>query len=234
MTNLLSKFTGEISLEDAPAALIEEVQTELTRIGFRLNVDGDFGPKTSAAFNQFKADNFLARPGVLGESTAKALLKALAVPKTKDDHINLILMECRKQGILLATQQAYVVATTQHETAHTFRPISEYGGARMRYAPYYGRGYTQLTWLDNYRKYSPLTGKNLVQFPDQAKEPFTAAFIMVHGFRTGGFTGRAITQYINNSHTDFIHARKCINGMDKAQLIAGYAEQWVEGIKRFG
>ncbi|MEE4406756.1 hypothetical protein [Enterobacter mori] len=56
---------------------------------------------------------------------------------------------------------AYVLATTYHETAFTMQPIEEYGkGAGHPYGEpdpetglaYYGRGYVQLIWKDNYQK----------------------------------------------------------------------------------
>lgn len=232
MANLLEEFLQEVELEDLNEVQLKTVQTQLNYAGYFLNIDGRLGPKTLAAFNQFKIDNYLAHPGVLGPSTAKALMKVLPTPRTKEDHQKLILAECNKQGIVLDTQQAYVLATTQHETAGTFRPISEYGGARTRYAPWYGRGYTQLTWYENYLKYEKLTGKPLTKFPELAKEPFTSAFIMVHGFRTGSFTGRRIGQYISTNQCDFVNARRCINGMDRAQHIAAIAEQWLSKVKQ--
>lgn len=231
MTSILARFNREVELEDLSVEDLKEVQSLLNRAGYRLNVDGFLGPKTTAAFNNFKQENFLAVPGVLGPTTVKALIEAIPIPKTKEDHVKLILVECSKQGLYLDTQQAYVLATTQHETANTYRPISEYGGPRMRYAPYYGRGYTQLTWYDNYLKYEKILGKPLTKFPELAKEPFTAAFIMVHGFRTGNFTGKKITQYIAEDYCDFVGCRRCINAMDRAQHIANLAQIWLPKVK---
>ena len=56
---------------------------------------------------------------------------------------------------------AYPLATTAHETGFTMQPIEEYGkGQGMEYGKkdpetgqtYYGRGYVQLTWRDNYAR----------------------------------------------------------------------------------
>jgi hypothetical protein len=51
---------------------------------------------------------------------------------------------------------AYVLATTEWETDHTFKPVREafwkdeaWRQVNLRYYPYYGRGYMQLTWEDN-------------------------------------------------------------------------------------
>ena len=55
----------------------------------------------------------------------------------------------------------YCLATTMHETASTMMPIEEYGkGSGMEYGDkdpetgqtYYGRGFVQLTWRDNYAR----------------------------------------------------------------------------------
>ena len=56
---------------------------------------------------------------------------------------------------------AYSLATAFHETAQTMEPIPEYGeGTGQPYGEpvgaygqcYYGRGYVQLTWEENYKK----------------------------------------------------------------------------------
>lgn len=133
-------------------------------------------------------------------------------------------------------QIAYVLATTDWETGHTFKPVREAfwkdeewrRNNLYRYYPYYGRGFVQLTWEDNYRKYSEILGVDLVNNPDLAMEPLNAAFILVHGFKTGGFTGKKITDYINGDGIDFVNARRCINGVDKAQDIAAIAQGFME------
>jgi hypothetical protein len=79
---------------------------------------------------------------------------------------------------------AGVVATTAIETAHTFEPVREafwcseaWRAANLRYHPYYGRGYIQLTWEANYRTYGNLigVGDQLVNVPDKALEAGIAA-----------------------------------------------------------
>ena len=60
-------------------------------------------------------------------------------------------------------------------------------------------------------------------------QPNNALFVLVHGFKTGVFTGRSITDYIDASHTDFINARRCINGTDRAYEIASLAEAYLRG-----
>jgi predicted chitinase len=138
--------------------------------------------------------------------------------------------ECIRQGIGLKAQIAYVLATTEWETANTFKPVREaywmpewWRKKKFRYYPYYGRGYVQLTWDFNYRRYGQILGIPLLKEPDRAMDPAIACFILVHGFKHGIFTGKAITDYIRQGKTDFVGARRCINGTDKAGKIAGIA-----------
>jgi hypothetical protein len=161
---------------------------------------------------------------------------------TREGTIEAIKAECQKQGLGLATQIAYVLATTEWETGRTFKPVKEAywkdeewrRRSLARYYPYYGRGFVQLTWESNYRKYSPkLTQRfgvpiDLVKNPDDAMKPEYALFILVDGFRTGAFTGKKITDYINDEETDFHNARRCINALDKADEIAALAEKYLE------
>ncbi len=87
----------------------------------------------------------------------------------------------------------------------------------------------QLTWKTNYAKYSSVIDIDMVNEPDLALRPDIALFVLVHGFKTGAFTGRKITDYINETKTYFIKARRCINGRDRANDIAQIAEQFLQG-----
>jgi len=70
----------------------------------------------------------------------------------------------------------------------------------------------------------------LVNNPDKAMNPDIALFVLVHGFKTGKFTGRKITDYINDDKTDFINARRCINDRDRAHDIAKIAERYLRNL----
>lgn len=127
-------------------------------------------------------------------------------------------------------QWAYIFATTFHETNATFLPVREaywmsewWRKANFRYYPYYGRGYVQITWKENYAYYEKLLGLPLVLNPDIAMQPVTAFVIMTHGFKNGTFTKKKIADYISDTKKDYEGARRCINGIDKAHLIANYA-----------
>lgn len=83
-----------------------------------------------------------------------------------------------------------VLATIAIETAHTFKPVREsfwlpesWLWENVRYAPYWGRGYVQLTWEDNYRWYGFRIGHpELVDFPDKALQPVIAAQLLASFF----------------------------------------------------
>ena len=131
---------------------------------------------------------------------------------------------------------AYAFATAYHETAFTMQPIKEYGGdsylRSKHYYPYYGRGYVQLTWEDNYRKMGSKLGVNMLgDNKDRALEPAIAAEVMYAGMRDGDFTGKKLSDYFSATVNDPVNARRIINGTDKAQTIAGYHEKFLTAFK---
>ena len=46
---------------------------------------------------------------------------------------------------------------------------------------------------------------------------------MSYGMRNGSFTGRKLSDYIDNSQCDYENARRIINGTDQHTKIAKYA-----------
>ena len=152
---------------------------------------------------------------------------------TKDEVITKIQMACLAHGITNSQQIEYVLATVEHETNGTFLPVVEaywlsegWRKKHLRYYPYYGRGYVQITWKENYKKFGDLLGIDLVNNPDLALEPDVAIDILVIGMRDGMFTGLGLEHFTHASGFDFIHARKIINGMDKAMHIATIAHHY--------
>ena len=67
--------------------------------------------------------------------------------------------------------------------------------------------------------------------PDQALRPLIAYRIMSIGMRDGLFTSKKLSDYINAQGCDYRNARRIINALDQAALIAGYAKT-LEGILR--
>jgi hypothetical protein len=71
---------------------------------------------------------------------------------------------------------------------------------------------------------------DMVNEPDIAMQHNVALFVLVHGFKTGTFTGRKITDFIDETKTDFVRARRCINGNDKAHEIAEIAKKFLAAL----
>src|SRR5580765_8676464 len=135
---------------------------------------------------------------------------------------------------------ANCLGTTQWETGHTIQPIEEYGkGSGKSYGvpdpetgqTYYGRGYVQLTWRENYQKMSAPTGCDLDHEPHLALKPDIAAVIMFDGMEKGTFTGKKQADYFNPSVTDWTNARRIINGTDHASEIAGLSQDYHNAVK---
>ncbi|MBV6522015.1 MAG: hypothetical protein MNPFHGCM_02159 [Gemmatimonadaceae bacterium] len=150
---------------------------------------------------------------------------------------------------------AYMLATVKHECANRWMPITEFGkkdyfkkyetgtpiGKRLGNTQpgdgfrYRGRGYVQITGRANYARLTRALAlgpdQNLEDDPDQALRPMIAYRIMSHGMRNGSFTGKKLADYIGAQGCDYRNARRIINGVDQAALIAGYATT-LEGIIR--
>lgn len=138
-----------------------------------------------------------------------------------------IIEEGKKEG-LLRNQLAYVLATAYWETGKTMKPVKEaywlsedWRKANLkRYYPYYGRGYVQLTWKDNYKDYG------IADNPDKALEPAFAAYVLIDGMVKGRFTGKKLSDYITLQASNFTGARRIVNGTDKAAEIAKLAKEY--------
>jgi len=159
------------------------------------------------------------------------------------------------EALLAATEglpitfRAYLIATAKHETADTMQPITEYGGRKyfekydtgklakaLGNTPdadgdgytYRGRGYVQLTGRANYAKAGDALGLDLLRKPDLALQPSVAALILVRGCSDGWFTGKKLGDYLPG---DYRGARRVVNGLDKADLIAGYAREFEAALR---
>lgn len=155
------------------------------------------------------------------------------------DGINALLAEMDGRGWSDKRWWAYVLATARHETAGTMQPIAEYGRGKGRpygqpdavtKQAYYGRGYVQLTWKDNYAKLGAKLGLDLVNHPDLAMQPGPAAEIMCLGMAEGLFTGKGLGDYFDADTEDPVNARRIVNGTDKAALIAGYHAKALDAV----
>jgi len=152
----------------------------------------------------------------------------------------LIIKTCKKHG-LLRNQAAYVLATALWETAHKVKPVKEafwlsegWRKDNLRYYPWYGRGYVQLTWEANYKKAGQKLGKDFITNPDAVMEPKNSAEILVVGSKEGWFTGKKLGDYITLNKSDFEGARRIINGTDKKEEIARIAREYDEALLAAG
>lgn len=145
------------------------------------------------------------------------------------DSVNAILEACNKHSVTDLNQVSYILATAYHEVR--LKPVREIGlGHGKAYGlantsthqVYYGRGFCQLTWLSDYQTFSKLLNTDLVNNPDLAMQPDYAAEIIVVGMKNGLFTGKKLSNYFTGVTNDPVNARRIVNGIDKAELIAGY------------
>lgn len=161
--------------------------------------------------------------------------------------INMLIEKSQNYGVLQLEQIAYILATAFHETDATMKPIEEYGkgkgkpygtytdldGSHYKGLPhlYYGRGLAQLTWLTNYLKMKRITGVDLVNNPEKALDLDIAIIVIIVGMRDGIFTTRKLETYVNSKKTDYLNARRVVNGTDKAEKIAKYAEIFATALR---
>jgi len=122
-------------------------------------------------------------------------------------------------------KRAYVLATIKWETADTFQPVTEYGSIAYlkskKYFPYIGRGYVQLTWKENFRKFGNALNIDLVSRPELANDHEMAWKILEmgmtdnFGIQDPDFTKYTLEDFFNKDKSDYLNARLIINPGDK-------------------
>lgn len=148
---------------------------------------------------------------------------------------------------------AYCLATAYHETGKTMAPVREgfaqsdaesirvvtrlfeQGRIKRNYAlphangqSYFGRGLVQITHGYNYERVGRAIGlgRQLYDNPSLALDLKIAVQILFMGMVEGLFTRKRLEDYLNNSKTDYKNARRIVNALDRADLIAGYAKKF--------
>jgi putative chitinase len=151
-----------------------------------------------------------------------------------------LINESKRYG-LLRNQCAYLLATAYWETAHTMKPVveafwlsEEWRKTHLRYYPWHGRGFVQLTWKENYEGAAKKLGIPLDRNPALALDAPVAAQIIVQGMKEGWFSGHKLSDYITLQKSDFVNARRIINGTDKAKTISHIAAEYDLLLKRAG
>jgi predicted chitinase len=175
---------------------VTSLQNLLVSKGFSPGtVDGDFGPNTETAVRNFQSSRGLSVDGIVGPATKDALYAAApgpapsgAVTCSATEFSNAITScgysaqpDSKRTNMLASIQRlggASVISTKRelamwmaqviHESIG-LSTVREIGGSSASYAPYYGRGYIQLTGQSNYQSASTaLYGDSrLVSNPDQ-------------------------------------------------------------------
>lgn len=160
---------------------------------------------------------------------------------------------------------AYGLATTFHETGRRMEPVREGNvktdasarkavnrlaekrgpkSAVAKYAlptgpyghVYYGRGYPQLTWMENYANCSKDAGVDLVKNPDAMLDPIISARVLFRGIMDGRWNGQGKGIAYYEGADDFLddaeaaEARRTVNVKDKAHIIAGYHRKFYEAL----
>lgn len=158
---------------------------------------------------------------------------------------------CTQFGVTDQRHIAYVLATAFWETGRTMQPVEEFGkGKGRRYGLkikqsgqpyenpdfiYYGRGYTQNTWYENYvmlshQPYAIKKGWDFLNHPELLLEVEPSAWATIHCMWHGSYTGVGLCHYFNDHETDPVNARRIINGTDQAASIAGFYDQFYKSI----
>ena len=150
---------------------------------------------------------------------------------------------------------AYVLATAFHETGENMQPVREgfcssdqgsinavtdifnrgiidenYALPKENGKSYFGRGLVQITWDYNYKNLGQAIGigNQLYDNPSLALDMDIAVKILFKGMVDGLYTGKSLRMYFSEDSTDWVNARRIINGTDKADLIAGYGQKFFQ------
>jgi hypothetical protein len=172
------------------------------------------------------------------------------IKQSQVDGLNALLTACDNLDVRWT---AYILATVFHETGARMQPVREGlktsdKAARAfvkrqgyEYAEpdpltgevYYGRGHVQLTWAKNYLKLGEAmgVGGNLFYKPDLALEPGMSVRILLLGMTNGLYTGKSLGDYFSATKSDPVGARRIVNGTDRAGLIAGYYNAFLNAIQ---
>ncbi len=241
LTDIAARYPGVTVNDIATANNISN--PNLIFIGQKLTIPDASVTPTNSSGNTGQTSGTTTQGAVtVDDATVDAAVAALpsatrnANPNVAEDVRRIL--EVAAEENLTPQQTAYVLATATHESGmgaymEEFASGAAYEGRAdlgntqpgdgVRFK---GRGYVQITGRANYQDWSNRLGVDLVANPELAEDPAIAARILVTGMKEGTFTGRGLDSYINDSQTDYVNARRTVNGTDRSNLIAGYARNF--------
>lgn len=229
---------------------VEEFQ-----VSHGLHVDGIVGPKTIAALKAAVAGKPQGAAGLdrakffafLRSNKAPMFGSSLSTSQVRG--IEGILDGFAKTGDGRDKTLAYGLATARREVGSGMVPVREGfcetdAAARAYVAKhypnkgyskpagpwghvYYGRGFVQLTWFDNYDR------EGIAADPDRALDPEFAAELMFAGLLDGRWNGqgKGIAFYLPTGGPDDLkNARRTVNLTDHWEEIAGFYRQFMGAI----
>lgn len=230
---------------------VEAIDALLDRLGVEKD-DAAVAPTVPDPLPAAVGTAGLDNPGAFFDSVRESAILGGALKPDQKKGLEAVLAAAEEAGWPLAFT-AYALATACHETAYTMQPVREafwlsenWRRTHLRYYPFYGRGYVQLTWKANYERADrelELDGR-LNENLDLAMDPGIAAKIMVKGMQEGWFCAdkagqrhtlaRHVPANGAASAAQFTSARRIINGTDKAGKIAGEAIKFQAALKAGG
>lgn len=142
-------------------------------------------------------------------------------------------IEQRKMPIVKA---AYVLATAHHESDQ-WKALTEYASGKAYEGradlgntrkgdgvKFKGRGFVMITGRRNYTDWAKRLGVDIVAKPHLVAAVKYAVPILIDGMILGTFTTKKLSDYFTANRSDWINARRIVNGLDKASLIATHAK----------
>lgn len=165
--------------------------------------------------------------------TAKLETALGGLNEIQKDSVQHIIKSWNRFGDGDENKLAYIFATAWHESSLESKEERRCASHQLCYQyqenywydGYKGRGLVQITHENNYRKLGNALGINLVDNPQRVLEVGIASDILVYGMMNGTFTGRKLSDYINQDIVDFVGARWIVNGKDdNAADVAATAE----------
>lgn len=99
---------------------------------------------------------------------------------------------------------------------------------------YFGRGFGQITWPENYVLCGEAIGmgRQLYDNPDLMLDPEIAWKVFYIGCLKGIFTRgkHKLRDWVNENKADFYNARRIVNGLDHAREVADYCQIFSDAI----